>query len=228
MVELFEVCLCRGKGTKLSFGIKGIAYRSYYIKKYHIFDPILSKVIIGDIHKISEKNNQIIPLLELGSSGNAVNFISEIPNCNLILKRKPKLDTEDICYVPSGEEVETKNFRDSKKRLSYCIEKMLVCEIYLPITLFKRIDKLEDHIEYYSSSKLVENRHNIYYKNYIFTMNSNYQEINLKANSEFLEDLKKIRPLQEYDSIINSEYKTDILKKMKEFIGKYQHIEMET
>ena len=141
MVTLEQVHLARGgEGTGLNFFIRDGSYtwKGYYIKKYHIFDPKTKKIIINDISKIKEKSNKEIEILELGSITQSTGFITDIPNCDLIRKRKPIFNSEDIFYIPSGESIGVNNYLGKNMR-AFTRDKKLVCELYLPSTLFKKI-----------------------------------------------------------------------------------------
>lgn len=227
MVELFQVIPDRFKGTGLSFGIQGRSYKGYFVSRYHIFDHKSGKVIIKDITNISEKKTKDIYKLELGSTCNSVGFISDIPNCDLICARKPKLNKEDIYYVPvGGGEVGVKHYINIETKRSFTRGNMNVCELYLPSSLFKNIKKLKDKIEYYSACKSIENMHQLSYKDFIFTVTSNFQEINMEGNAAFLKDLKNL--YSKGDPTLTKEFKNNTLANMQAFIEKYQHFEVET
>lgn len=227
MVKLFQVFLDRSKGTGLSFGIQGRSFKGYYIHRYHVFDPKSKKILIKDISYLTEKNNKEIYSLELGAVSNSVEFISDIPNCNLIYSRKPKLDSEDVFYVSVGGEVSVKNYINKDTKRAFTRGEMRACEIYLPSTLFKKIKKLKDKTSYYSTCKSTENVHQLFYKDFVFTVTSNFKETHFEKNSSFMKDLNKITNSFK-DPVVTEDFKNKILIDMTNFLEKYKHFEVET
>jgi len=228
MVTLDEVSLDRTKGTGLNFGIRDRhSWKGYFIEKYHIFDPKNGNIIISDITHLSEKNNKEMDRLELGSECQSLGFMTGIPACSLIRKRKPILKTPDIFYIPSGYEVGICNYIGKKKR-TYTRGKKRVCQIYLPSTLFSSIKRVKDKITKYPTYKNVENQHILKYKQYQFTFVSNLKQVNHDKNKEFLKDLKRLSGRDSWsDPIVTKKLKNDILDNMKNFIEKYENFQVE-
>jgi len=228
VVTLEQVHLDRSKGTGLDFGIRdGYSWKGYYIKKYHIFDPKTGNIIISNIEHLKEKNNEEIESLELGSDIQSVEFMTGIPNCDLIRKRKPILKSADIFYIPSGDKIKTRNYLGSKRR-SFTHGEKLVCEIYLPSTLFKKIVKIRNKVDKFPTFKGIFEQHKIYYRNFVFTIKSNYQIKNLDKNKEFLKDWKSVtRGSRWGEPLVTENLKDTILQDMRNFIKKYENFEVE-
>jgi len=228
MVTLEWVHLDRIKGTGLNFGIRdGHSWKGYYIEKYHIFDPKNGNILIPNINHLTEKNNREIETLELGSSCQSLDFVTDIPACSLIRKRKPILKTQDIFYIPSGCEVDTCNYT-SKKRRAFTRGKKRVCQLYLPSTLFSVIKRVKDKVTQHPTYKYIENQHILKYRKYQFAIVSNLKTINHDKNKEFLKDLKKLSDKDRWEEpIVTEKLKKDVLLNMKNFIEKYENFQVE-
>ena len=228
MVELHQVFLDREKSTGLNFGIRGYSRHIYFIQKYHIFDPKTGNILINKITRLEERNQKEISLLKLGSSSQSIDFITDIPNCTLIRRLKPILNSEDIFYISnSSSKVKTRIFTNYRRSAFYR-GTALTCELYLPSTLFKKIEKIKDKITLFPKYKSIENRHKLYYRDFIFTTTSNYQKKGLNKNAEFLEDLHGITGKSMWENnIVTEKFKDKILLNMRNFIEKYTHFEVE-
>lgn len=201
--------------------------RSYFIKKYHIFDPKKGCVIVKDIDNISEKNNPDIEKIELGSETNSLEFITGIPCYTLTRKNKPDLRLDNIFYIPSGTNIRVKNYFGSNKK-TFTRGYAKTCELYLPVGLFAKIKKHKDVITYYLSDKIIKNKHSLYYKNYNFIVTSNCQEILLEKNEEFKKDIQNIfKNFDGRDIPLTTVLKNKVIEDMHNFIKKYENFKVE-
>jgi len=229
VIKLHRIFLDREKGTGLNFAIRDdSSQKSYFIKKYHIYDPKTGKILIRNITHLKEKNKEKIETLELGSSTQSLAFITDIPNCCLIQKRKPIFKSDNIYYIPSGCMLNTKEFCN-EKRVAFTRGKKLVCELYLPSTLFQKIVRVKNNIIRGATFKLLKEQHNLFYKKFVFTSQSNSRQENFSKNKEFLTDMKCLKDYTEEWRCppLNNKVKENILKVMQKIIRKYEKIKLE-
>lgn len=229
MVTLEYADLDRGSGTGMSFSVIDPAYyRRYFVKKYHIFNPDTGEIIIKSITHISEKNNKEIKSLDLGVGSNTVSYLTGIPSCTLIRKRKPVFSTSNIFYIPSGHDVIARRYTGTHKKY-FTRDKMLACELYLPSTLFDSTERITDTVSRGATFKVVTERHKLFLQDYEFTVKANRNETSLDKNKEFLEDLGNISPFSEYRSnpLVTAKVKDQVLLNMKDFLAKYENFKVE-